>query len=153
MGGLGELMERTTIEFPFPIRVEEIEGNLFWSLMLGFQCNINYRLVTRITSNRGTHGDLSVRRYSESIKGNISSAIVRKPASVEFQSMPEGRSSFFRGIEFTDVQGYDSVEEFESGLPTGKAKLELMGLVRKGVEEYFSQRPKPEYLLERPGAD
>mgnify|MGYP001589359537 CR=1 FL=1 len=136
MGGLNELLERITIEFPQSLNAEEIENELFGHLLYFVPCHVDYTLTIR---GRKHPEKSREERYVEKIIGRIIGIKELTRAFPGFEAL-RNRDNLFEGIKFETVPGYDSVEEFET-LPTGKDQLSLIDDVRKAVESYFLISP------------
>ena len=134
MSDLDELLERTTVKFPLPIRIEELKDGLFTFFVIG-GTGVSFE-IKYDTTYRGRPNSLSERPIK--LTGELQRGF--SPA-INFDVLLDGK--FCRGIKFdVYVPGYDSIKDFET-LPTGAQKLKLIDDLRRGVERYFSHhRPK-----------
>lgn len=140
MDDLDKLLERTTIEFPFPINAEEIENTLLEYLRKEFPCDINYSIQVRGNKRQGGNGYPTSERYASEFTVTINrKAPDFVSSSFRLLSPASYTLNFFRALRF-DTPGCDSIEEFAGGMASGEAQLRLMDSVREKVEEYFSQR-------------
>lgn len=139
---LEELLQILRIDFPISITTEEVENGLIEYLRREVPCEISYGFSFSARKygsvNRGVD-----ERYVTELSGSINRP--SSPVSSEFDMVrlehPDVIISFFSGIEFEHVPGYDSIGEFKT-LPTGNEQLEMIDRVRLKTLDYFSQRPK-----------
>ncbi len=148
MNKLEELLQRATIKFPFPISADEIKKRLLVNIFTDLNSNeqkgsgfLNYH-----TETYRDFTQTDSREYTLKITGQIM-FILRQTtlASANFEFGERSSSeeeNLFKSIRFFVTPGYNSIEEFASLFPSGKAQLELMDYMRKSVERYFSKRSK-----------
>ena len=139
MSALDELLDRTTIEFPFPINAEEIENTLLEYLRQELPCDIDYSIQVKGNKRQGGNDFPTSERYASEFTVTIN----RKApdfiaSSFRLLNSVSYTPNFFREIRF-ETPGCDDIGEFVS-MPTGEAQLRLMDSVREKIEEYFHQR-------------
>src|SRR3989338_1980245 len=135
MGDLDELIERLTVKFDKPIKSRELKLFLFPYLSISIPCRIDYSFRTRGQTTFGeTEED---KKHPSEFKAEIirlDKEMIHSNLDLEVDIQGN-----FHYIKFDElVPGYNTVEEFETLLPTGKEKLRLADDVRVAVNRYFS---------------
>jgi len=120
MGDLDELLERTTIGFPHPLKSDKIKSDFFPYLCRKLPINL---------------------RWSFSGFGHLGMAMEGEApfafASFEFQRQRGNEVGYFDSIRLA-TYACDSLEEVMS-MPSGEGQLELTDQIRITVNSYFSQ--------------
>lgn len=142
---LNELLERATIEFPKPINAREFEKSMIPYIYFNLNSKKGKRIVRIFYSSRVYHEfspEMCVEETTE-IKGKINFSSKRSRvvshSSCEFEMERAEEIDSFKGMRFFIPPGYDSVEEFESLLPSGKAQIVAMDTTKRIIEDYFAK--------------
>jgi len=134
MGDLDELLERTTIGFPHPLKSDKIKSDFFPYLCRKLPINLRWSFSGFGHLGMAMEGE----EYLDKINLNISQQ--KAPfafASFEFQRQRGNEVGYFDSIRLA-TYACDSLEEVMS-MPSGEGQLELTDQIRITVNSYFSQ--------------